>query len=215
MHRSSTSERSTTSLEKRATLESLSSKSTLESLSRSTGLDGSSLEDEAFSPSALSQTRFSRCCMNLQIIFPMTPPRFSSRGGSSSSWTSLGANLTSCASSDSGVLLCRQHSRSYHVITLKKHYHQQLHNIISTPDLTNRSLERESQSTGFLFLDPLVSEKLPSLKGSNATYNQNRWPFDTDTFVNLSLSGFWKIPSLQSTVPLFSRCTRGMLRRDY
>ena len=32
-------------------------------------------------------------------------------------------------------------------------------------------------------MDPLVSEKLPSLKGSNATYNQNRWPFDTDTFV--------------------------------
>ena len=28
-----------------------------------------------------------------------------------------------------------------------------------------------------------MSEKLPSLKGSNATYNQNRWPFDTDTFV--------------------------------
>ena len=83
------------------------------------------------------------------------------------------------------------------------------------PWLTNRSLERESQSTGFLFLDPLVSEKLPSLKGSNATYNQNRWPFDTDTFVNLSLSGFWKIPSLQSTVPLFSRCTRGMLRQDF
>ena len=62
------------------------------------------------------------------------PPRFSSRGGSSSSWTSLGANLTSCASSDSGVLLCRQRSTSYHVITLKKHYHQQLRNIISTPD---------------------------------------------------------------------------------
>ena len=137
MHRSSTSERSTNSLEKRATLESLSSKSTLESLSRSTGLDGSSLEDEAFSPSALSQTRFSRCC----ICIPLNnlsddphPPRFSSRGGSSSSWTSLGANLTSCASSDSGVLLCPQHSTSYHVITLKKHYHQQLYNILSTPD---------------------------------------------------------------------------------
>ena len=83
------------------------------------------------------------------------------------------------------------------------------------PWLTNRSLERESQSTGFLFLDLLVSEKLPSLKGSNVTYNQNRWPFDTDTFINLSLSGFWKIPSLQSTVPLFSRCTRGMLRQNF